>query len=177
MADPTFIRFFAATDRSQIAELAWNFMRRMIRLRPVRVISMSGGMAGRWVGYETLTATPMIGSYVNVICCDSSRWTWTTHVEAPTKAQSPAQVAAGGAFEAEQISSRAELWTAGVRNVLIVGSPPRSKPEVDTAKKYDEIIAPSVDIAAALARADLPSWVCAHPYDGEIVRNLILGAT
>lgn len=171
----TSIRYFAATDASPLGELAWAFMRRMIRILPVRVASMTGGMAGRWIGYESLAMTIVPpGAFINVVCCDPSRWTWTTRIEAPTQQQSAAEIAAGGAFGAEAINSRAELWTAGVRNVLIAGSAPRSTPEVDTAKKYDCIVAPSIDVAAQLARANLRSWCISHPYSEDVVRNAIL---
>lgn len=173
-----FIRFFAATDHSPVSELAWAFMRRMMRIRPVRVISLSGGMAGRWNGYNALLVTPQVGTFVNVVCSDPGRWTWITRAAAPRTQLTGAELAGGAEAETETITERAELWTEGVRNVLIARDAPRSAAELATAGKYDVIIVPDLQTGSKFAHAGLKTWVCVHPYHPypeDTVRNLVLG--
>lgn len=179
MSGPTFIRFFCeTTGYPGPSELAWSFMRRLIRFRPVLVASLTGfQMGGRWVGYETLRTTPQLGSFVNVVCAAPERWTWLSRVAAPTTQLTPSQLAAGDESTTEMITARQELWTAGVRNVLIAPAAPRTQPEIETARKYDMIIVPDLTIGSGFAHAapNLETWVCAHPYPEQTVRNLVLG--
>ena len=178
MSQPTFIRFFCeTTGYPGASELGWNFMRRMIRFKPVLVASLSGPqMGGRWIGYESLRTTPQIGSYINVVCASPERWTWLSKVPAPETQLSPLELAAGHESTVEMISARVELWTVGVRNVLIAPAAPRTEPERETARKYDMIIVPDLTVGSAFARDKLQTHVCLHPYPVETVQALVLGA-
>jgi len=170
-----FIRFFAATDRSPTAELAWAFMRRMMRIKPVRLVSFPGALAGRWIGYEALLVTPQMGTFVNVVCCDPSRWTWINRAVAHKTPLTGDQLAAGEEAASEVVTERAELWTQGVRNVLIARDVPQSRAEIATAGKYNAIIVPDLQTGSKFADLGLKTWVCVHPYPEDTVRNLVLG--
>lgn len=171
----TFIRYFATTDGSVASELAWNFMRRMIRILPVRLCTLSGGLVGRWEGYNALLATPMTGDFVNVVCCDPARWTWIQSAAAPKAPPVAEAIAAGKAPPVEMLSSRAELWTKGVRNILIAATTPRSEAELETAKKYDAVIVTNRQHAEWFAGQQMHTLEIEHPYPEAAVRAAVLG--
>jgi hypothetical protein len=140
-----FIRYLAATDSSPIGMLALGYLSGLLRIAPVRVGSMTGGMTGRWEHYAQLLATPMDGDFVNVVCCAPERWTWEQRVVMPTRRPDGTVDPAG-----EVTSARQELYTESKRNVLIVGSHPVSGAQLTAALRYEEIVTGS--------RRDFESW-------------------
>jgi len=142
-----FVRYWADTSDSGLGIAALEYMRSLIKIAPVRVISMSGFMAGRWTGYEALLATPMVGTPINCVCCDPSRWTWVERVPMGDRAVDHQAIRAGGEVEipptSEVVDGRLELYTHGIRNVLFALANPRTKPEVATALKYEHIVVSS----------------------------------
>ncbi len=107
---------------------------------------MTSVLAGPWQHYGRLTGTPMTGTMINVVATDPSKWTWlqrTPMVERDAWADAVSQPTFG-AGKIEVASGRLELWTAGVRNILLALTPPRSSAELAAAVKYDEIIVPDL---------------------------------
>jgi hypothetical protein len=146
-----FIRFWADTTGSQLSYYALEYMRSFMRVAPVRLISVTGTLAGRWQAYGALLATPMSpapSDLLNAVCCDPSRWTWQERVPAGSRPVVPV-----GDHEelavpevTETITGQVELHTAGARrNVLFAVAPPRSAQQLATAKKYDVVVVPTSD--------------------------------
>jgi len=136
------IRYLTATDTSPIALVGLEYLKGFLRLRiPVRVVSMTGPPVGRWEAYSPLLAAPMavavMSSFVNVVCCDPSRWAWQQRVPMTT---------ADGVFTGEVVEGMQELWTAGVRNVLLtnweqlVGA---TQAQLAATRKYQQIVTTS----------------------------------
>lgn len=149
-----FIRYFADTSDSPLGVAALEYMRSMMRVLPVRLVSVSGPLSGRWVGYTQLLITPMLGDFVNCVCCDPSRWTWMEKVPASSRPVDVAELVEGDnvltiPVHNEVMSGRVELYTHGKRNVLFAAVPPRSKPELATALHYQALVVPSDDHADA----------------------------
>lgn len=143
---PAYIRYFACTDSSGVGALALALCKSMLKIAPVRVVTMSGALIDDWMAYAHLTATPMVGSYVNVVACDPSRWSWLVRVPMPEKdawQSAMADTEVNGMGKIEYASERQSLYTAGVRNVLYAVAPPRSVVELKAAMKFENIIVPN----------------------------------
>lgn len=138
-----FIRYFAATDNSPLGDVALHYCKALLRIAPVRVASMTGGLGGAWERYATLLGTPLSDHFVNAVCCHPSAWTRIQRVEIPN-------VVDGKMVSIEKASQRMELYTHGVRNVLFVVDGPRAlSPEADaSALRYEALVFPSPDVAA-----------------------------
>lgn len=145
-----FIRYWADTTGSQLSYYALEYMRSFMRVAPVRLISVTGILAGRWQAYSALLATPMAGPLYNVVCCDPSRWTWQERVPASSRPVVPVGDDEELTVPAvtETITGQIELHTtSAVRNVLFAVAPPRSAQQLATAKKYSAIVVPTEDAA------------------------------
>lgn len=134
------IRYFAATDTTDIGLLALEYLKGILRCHlPTRVASMTGTPEGKWEPYSALLTTPLATPFVNVVCCDPTRWVWTQKVEVPTRQPD-------GTITSEVAAGAQELWTEGVHNVLIttwdvlVGCRPH---QFAAARKYDGVIIPN----------------------------------
>lgn len=133
-----YIRYWATTTASsQVSSIALAYLRSLIRIAPVRVIDPArmgpAVVEGEWARYANLFDTPMVGSMINVVCTQPSRWTWMQKISAP-KTDDPA------CKEFEEIYGRAELYTEGVRNVLIVATRPATPDQVEAANRYESVI-------------------------------------
>lgn len=149
-----YIRYLAATDASPIGVLALEYLKGLLRIGQVRVGSLSGGLQGPWESYFPLLATAMDGDYVNVVCCDPSRWTWVQEVPMPTRLPNGDLV-----VSAEVATGRQELYTVGVHNVLLTNESyhpanPRTRYAAAAALRYEEIVVSSERI--------LHGWVLAR---------------
>lgn len=144
-----YIRLLATTDGSPIGTLGVEYLKSLLRAAPVRLYSVTGGLSGGWERYSTLLNTPLAGPFVNVVCCAPDRWTWMQTVQMPNR---------DGTFT--PASERQELYTAGVRNVLITDhARPRSSAlqasfvvvpgTAHCAKKYEAVVVPTLDLAGA----------------------------
>jgi hypothetical protein len=135
---PRFIRYLAATDSSPIGMLALGYLSGLLRIAPVRVGSMTGGLSGRWEHYAQLLATPMTEDYVNVVCCAPEQWVWEQRVTMPTRHPDGTVDPTG-----EVISGRQEIYTEGKHNVLLtMECPVTDEFQLKTAKRYEEIVVP-----------------------------------
>lgn len=127
-----FIRYLADTSALPPAGQALEYLQSLLRIAPVRLCSMSAGLSGKWVHYSALLATPMVGPFVNVVCCDPARWKWEQQLAVPQRNGKP-----------ETIRGTVELYTANVRNVLIVCHLPQDQEQIATARRYEQLIVPS----------------------------------
>jgi hypothetical protein len=162
------IRYFACTDDSPVGRVALSYLKALCRVARVRLCPLEVPIGPRWEPYAKLALTPMHGPYVNVVCAARSQWTWTQVVTMPKTENSPA----GTAIDT------IELYTAGVRNVLIAPSEP---PEGDlweahrlSAMKYEAVIVPPVTLGRWLALRDVHEMSDAT-IDIAVLRSLILG--
>jgi len=128
----------AATDTSPAGILALAYLPALLRIAPVRVGSISGGLSGRWEGYAALLGTPLATEYVNVVCCAPDRWTWVQRVTIPNRPVN------GVPQPAEVAEKRQELYTSGVRNVLLTQVPPAplTREQRQTALRYEAVVSP-----------------------------------
>ena len=134
------IRYLAATDDSPAGVLALAYLHGLLRIAPVRVGTMSGGLSGAWTHYSQLTLTALCVDFVNVVCCASSRWTWEQRVTMMERKPD------GTVGPGERVSRRVELYTASVRNVLLTDDLPRDSDKVATALRYDAVVVPNAEM-------------------------------
>lgn len=118
-----FIRFMAVTDESPIGLAALEYCKAMVRVAPVRIASVSGGLVGAWEAMDALQMTPMTGAYVNAVCTHPSQWRQQLAVpmhkpvtEQGASDPSPERLFSPDGFARGDVS----LYTEGVRNVLFV---------------------------------------------------------
>lgn len=176
---PAYIRYFACTDGSAIGALALELAKSMEKIAPVRVVAMSGALIDRWMDYARLTMTPMVGSYVNVVACDPSRWTWKLEVPMPAHdawQSAMSESAIQGMGEVEVASARKSLYTAGVRNVIYAVAPPRSMVELKASEAFEEIVVPNEEHRKWwLEHGKRETKVIGYPMLDKAVREAILG--
>lgn len=130
-----FIRYFAQTDDSPTGRLALEYLRALVRLAPVRIATMSGGLSGLWVHYAVLLGTPMTDLWVNAVCCPPARWSWVQKVQMP-------KMQDGRVVGTEVASERQELYTAGTHNLLLASeAPPEDLSRCAT--KYEAVVVTS----------------------------------
>lgn len=130
-----FIRYLAHTDESPHGAIALDYLRAMLCFDvPIRLLSLSGTPldhrgTGAWSLYRNLLTTPMSGHFINVVA--TPRWV--------TEFRFSMQNADG---TSEDVAEVRELWTAGVRNVLIqtCSADDLTDLQFEAAKKYDRVI-------------------------------------
>lgn len=133
------IRYLAATDDSPAGILALAYLKGLLRIAPVRVGTMSGGLSGAWAHYSQLTITAMYEDFVNVVCCASRMWTWVQNVRM-TERRGDGTYGPG-----EKVSRRIELYTANVRNVLLTNERPLDSDHLSSALRYDAVVVPGAE--------------------------------
>jgi hypothetical protein len=74
----------------------------------------------------------------------------------------------------EYATGTCELYTAGVRNVLIILSPPRSKAQIDAARRYDALISAD-ELTHTACEAISLSPVLITPKDHPLIRRAVCG--
>ncbi len=158
------IRYFATTDDSPAGRVALTFLKAMVRIWHVRAVGLSAEASESWMPWlRRLGATAAVGhDFVTVVCAPPERWTWVHTVHARRRKETDPP---------EVIQGRLELYTAGVRNVLIAPFPPTNAHESETARKYDVILV-----------ADLQGWPASiapviydHAHDGPYLHEYITG--
>jgi len=130
------VRYLAQTDDSKpigATARAWLDVMLALPVDNLRILStIPSGFAGSWNDHAALAMTelPPEQPIVNVVCCSPQRWAW--HVS----------IAVSATTSVTPISGDVELYTEGMRNVLIIprGIYPRSKLEVYSALKYQAMI-------------------------------------
>jgi hypothetical protein len=177
MLIPT-IRYYAATNDTPTGRVALEYYKSLVRIAPVRVLSTTGVLSGAWAGFSAALVTPMAYPMVNVVCSVPSRWTWTQRVEATMQpvVAGPHITAVTVPAKTERIEGRLELYTRGIRNVLLAADEPGDMEQLETAIKYEMIVVPSVALLESWQRARraalyVPIPVTAH----DVLRSAVLG--
>lgn len=176
---PAYIRCFATTDGSAMGVLALELCKAMERIAPVRAVSMSGVLVGRWLSRADLTMTAMVGSFANVVACDPGRWTWTQRIPMPQhnawqSAMTDSQVKGLGKVEVAE--ARKSLYTANVRNVLYALAVPRAQPELEAALLFESIIVPNEQhLAWWKKHTSRTPVLLPFPFDASALRAEIVG--
>lgn len=178
---PAYIRYFATTDNSTVGALALELCKSMLKIAPVRLATMTTVLVDEWLKYAKLTVTPMVGSYVNVVATDPSKWTWLAKVPMPERdawADGPVNGNGNAMGDVEYATERQSLYTAGVRNVLYAVVPPRTQPELKVAHKFDVILVPNEEnrkwwLTYGEGRE---TTILGYPMLDSIVRDAICGA-
>lgn len=141
-----FLRYFAITDPSFTGYVALAYLKSLLRIAPVRLISKSGdGLEPPWNAYQPLTMTAMAGTYVNCVAVPPEQLTWDVSVPMPAAnlGAQGAALASEAPKLADTARGRAELYTASARNVLFVvwGSPRiYQTAQLDAIRKYEAIV-------------------------------------
>lgn len=144
VATKVYLRYFATTDDSPVGRMALEYLRSLLRIGPVRVLTMSGGLQGAWSGYAQLLATPISIPYVNIVGCVPERWIWTQRITMHPQDMSPMSgTPASRARPKEITTSKVELYTDGIRNVLFAGLPPNEPDQMATSLRYEALIVPA----------------------------------
>lgn len=162
-APPSFIRYFAHTDESPAGKAALEYLKSMVRIAPVRLVSSIGGLVGAWHRFENMLLTPMAGTYVNVVATHPSRWVWTSSVPMTSGASDedglPAAPRVAMDHDKRELAIEVpdphkvveyaerveELYTdRASRNVLIMLFLPETDLQYRAAKRYQHIVCPSL---------------------------------
>lgn len=172
-----YVRFFAETAGSRLSSIALEYMRSLIRIAPVRLVTVTGSLEGHWAMYERLLTTDMTRDMLaNVVCTSPEHWYRRLSIPMP-KTNPLAQVLATGseppAQDLEKAQGAMELYTAGVRNVLIAVDPPRSNDQLLAAIKYEVKITP--DLARVAGKGLHPIMVPVPVTSHAAFRNLVVG--
>lgn len=148
-----FIRYFAVTDESPIGLAALEYCKAMVRLAPVRVASVSGGLVGPWEDMAELQLTPMAGAYVSAVCTHPGQWRQQLAVPMYKAEIDPSEPTTMADLNAKRtahgpdalVSAKPDgfahghvsLYTEGVRNVLFVV--PIVAPFIEWKNNLDEL--------------------------------------
>jgi hypothetical protein len=159
------IRYFADTSNSETGRIARGYLNSLLRSRQlVRLLSVGAplDLDGPWAPYAALLMTPLSPAFVNVVCCHPSRWSWTQRVAMPNLSSG------GEVASVTHASGRVELYTRGVRNVLLTTEPPSwGQPGLDLmvadAMRYEALVVPTLELAAHWHRADCQARVVPVP--------------
>lgn len=172
----SWIRYFACTDDSRTGKAALQYLAGLVRVAPVRLIPTSEAPSMAWRPYyERLLVTPMAGAFVNVVCTQPERWAWTTRIQTPARNASTGSDAAK-VEPGEVVLGELELYTAGVRNVLLPQRYPSTPNEFETASKYDAVVTQDEFVAAEWRHNGIATTVI--PFDNidhARFRALVLG--
>lgn len=149
---PGYIRYYAATNEGSTALAALAYLRSVVRIAPVRLVTFSGSLDGPWDAMSNLLTTPMINPMIaNIVCTEPEYWAHRLSVPMPKQ-----DAFADGlemtrsirkAAKIERETRVIELHTANTRNVLIATSIPKSKDHCVAAAKYEAIIVPTPELA------------------------------
>jgi hypothetical protein len=184
--EATFIRYYAATNDTATGRVALEYLKSLVRVAPVRVLSTTGGLSGAWAGFHAVLATPVSYPLVNVVCSTPNRWTWTQRVDAMRTQRVDAMPQSVGASahitsvtvppKAERIEGRLELYTKDIRNVLLAADEPADMDQLATALKYETIVVPSEALLEAWQRARRGAVLVPIPVTGhDVLRSAVLG--
>jgi hypothetical protein len=161
---PAYIRYFAETSDTPLGRAALGFCKSLLRVAAVKLVSIPGGLSalqGEWQQFDELLLTPTEGSYVNVVCTHPSRWACKATIRPPTHVWNEAAGEYLPQQFGEPISGTIELYTVGVRNVLLVGKMPITKGDLITGAKYEAIVCQNV--------ADMAVWKKHAPTCGALL--------
>lgn len=138
------VRYFADLTSGPVGKLAcWWLSRALFDVPMLRLRLVSAGgpaeLDGIWKPYTHLLQTPLEPTYMNVVCCESHRWCFDTEV------------------------GTVEIYTPGIRNVLIVPGPAKQSRE-GAGVQSERLVEPSYP-PQQLASALKYEIVVVHPQD------------
>jgi hypothetical protein len=146
-----YIRLWAPTDLSGASETALSYARALLRLAPVRLISLTGMLDTRdWRTMTSLLMTPMAGDMINVVCSSPAYWIKHITVAMPERDTMRESLTVGEEVptKVEREVMEREIWTSlAARNVLIATSLPNTKRQAEAANRYEALIVPAPDLA------------------------------
>ena len=176
-----YIRLFADTDGGSTSSLAIDYLRSLIRVAPVRLISVSGPLHPSWGVFQRLLETNMTGEMVaNVVCTDPSKWIRRLKVPMPKENPLHGALASGEIAELAEDTEVAEqvieLYTEGVRNVLLGSVLPRAVPEREAAAKYQVVITPNQTLRSGFG-LHTGFTIKTPVVDHVAFKNLVIGKT
>jgi hypothetical protein len=181
-----FIRFFAETGATGVGPIALEYMRSLIRIAPVRLITVTGELAPAWRIFERSLATPMTGPMLaNVVCTDPEHWCRRFKLRMPDKdpleellSGRDRESAAGVTTTRSEVASgTVELYTDGVTNVLIATSIYRTDDQRTTCNRYEVVVTPKRDIADVLRTETRLPFVMPTPITDHLAMRAALRAT
>lgn len=162
-----FIRYFATTDDSPTGRMALEYLKSMLRIAPVRVVSLTGLPLGDWTYYGQAlhTPTPVGPRCISVVCSHPARWAFTRRVTIPATERSPA----------EDLEHTVDFYTPGLHNVLVVPEVP-GETQAATAAKYQARIVPTEALVRELPSYLLPrtTLIAVPVTDHDRLRQVIL---
>lgn len=180
-----YIRLVTSVGDSVDGRLALALLPALVRIAPVRLMDPRGpvmaAMSGteldlgpEWAPYESMFTTPMQGAFVNVVCCDPVHWAWSRTIDAPTEDLSARQLAEGAEVKTEKIAGDFELYTEGVRNVLVPPWSPTSARQAESAFKYQSyVLCTSIAISSPfMFKQSMRGWTPGVVPDREHIFDL-----
>ncbi len=179
-----YVRVFAETSESPAGLLALSYVRAIHRFAPVRLVGMGSPMLrGAWASLAGLLLTPMDDrvqhghKWINVVATGPDHWRRQMTVAMPKRDVKPADLAAGafatGGADLERAVQSIELYTAGVRNVLIPCGA-WTLAQINGALKYEDVIIPP-SLAQTPAGAQIRAEWIIDADEPHKVRASILG--
>lgn len=151
------LRYIATTADSLAGRAALGYLRAIVRIAPVRLVNLSGGLDVHWEPMGNLLVTPMDTPMIaNIVCTDPERWAYRLSIPMPKQdpfadarrgARDNAPLQASTTERAARAERLVELHTANTRNVLIATSVPPSKVHCAAAARYEAVIVPWPDLA------------------------------
>lgn len=175
------LRYLAQTDETDVGIVALEYLKSLlgvgqVLLRPI-ASSITVETAGKWAPYTPLLQTAACTPYVNIVCGAPHLWSWVQRVQ--MSKYSPT----GEFLSRDTADARIELYTEGVRNVLLVASPPPTVPAalqdaLTTALRYQAFIVPTIDLARQWGRHDCRAQIFPVPIrDRSAFRTAVLRGT
>lgn len=161
------IRYFADTSDGAHGQVARAWVSTLLKIAPVVIVTTSPGMpTEKWAVWGPLFRAPLDGPFVNVVCAHPTKWAWNQNL-----------VASVSEGRAETTSHRIELYTAGVRNVLIHGFGPRDADHTAAATRYEAMVVMDEASAMLWEMAGVARPHVLHPGDNNGMRSVIIPET
>ncbi len=179
---PGYIRFFAEThDGSSASRSALEYLHSVIRIAPVRLVSVTGELARPWRVFTRLLTTPMDGPLIaNVVATSPEHWCRQLKIPMPDKDPLAAALATGKiapVVAAEVARGSVELYTEGVRNILITESIPATADQMTTAMRYEAVITSSRSVQVGWPRDGVVPVHLMSPISHAALRIFVTGPT
>lgn len=163
------IRYFATTA-GDTGKVALHYLKSLLRVGHVRLVGLPVlDLQGAWMSCAALTMTTLSAAYVNVVCTTPDLWVREQVVQMPNLDER------GNVVSMETARGTSELYTQGVRNVLLAASyPPPPGPMMATAIRYEAVVVPTLDLAQAWHRANCHPRVLPVPVNDHGAMRMAL---
>lgn len=160
-----YLRYFAETHLGPTGLVGLEFMRSLIRIAPVRLVSLTVQFEGPWSVFgRSVGAPPPEAMQANIVCADPSHWARPITIRMATSMDNTAGAP-------EFMSNVIELVVPGVRNVLIATSGPTSELERQAADRYEAVIVTKRDLLPVFTtKTRLPHLIPTPIIDPRAVR-------